>query len=36
MVIIGILNYLNLEVDKDGHDKVYYDEYFIVINSKMK
>ncbi len=29
------INYLNLEVDKDGHDKVI-DEYFIVINSKMK
>ena len=29
------INYLNLEVDKDGHDKVI-DEYFIVINSKVK
>ena len=29
------IDYLNLEVDKDGHDKVI-DEYFIVINSKMK
>ena len=29
------INYLNLEVDKDGYDKVI-DEYFIVINSKTK